>query len=118
MAYLSPLGLQLKVSLMWLCPHFQTTNQPRLVRFSLGFVHSKSNKSSFSCCVFLNGLFCFCVVFCVEGEVCQTAGSAAQLSEDRPVYVPGTDCFTLSSQIQNCLCEHVWEYLFFVARLR
>lgn len=41
----------------------------------------------------------FCVFPCVEGEVCETAGSAAQLPEDWPVHVPGTDhdiCLFLS----------------------
>lgn len=42
-----------------------------------------------------------CVFSCLEREVCQTAGSAAQLLEDWLVYVPGTDCFSLLSQIQK-----------------
>lgn len=44
---------------------------------------------------------CLCKWFvlfraCTEGEVCKTAGSAAQLPEDRSVYVSGTVSFTFS----------------------
>lgn len=81
---------------LWFCLLLQTSNQLSLIRSDLGFVYLKVNRLSLRCGEFLSGLFCFSVFSCAEGEVCQTAGSAAQLPEDRPVHVPGTDSFSLS----------------------
>lgn len=73
-----PLGMQMSA---W--RGLQMSNQPSLVRLASGL-----------CSLFLSTLFCS-VFPVLEGEVCQTAGSAAQLLKDWPVYVPGTEYFSL-----------------------
>lgn len=76
-------------SLMWPCPLPQTATQLSPVSSSLGFVYFVTNRSAV---VFVPEWFLlFCVFSCLEGAVCQTVGSAAQLAEDRLVHVPGTD---------------------------